>query len=201
MEYLDKLTRSVDTICKRVGQLGAWFLIPIISVVMVDVVTRRFFTLGSVTLQELEWHFHAIVFLLCSSWTYLNDGHVRVDIFYARLSRRGRAATDLLTSVFFFIFAGTLLATGWVFLMDSVGVWEVSFRVTIHSTKRVIPPISRLETTWRTRMRFQVPGSRFQVSKLNRNVDSRRVDQDGNTYLEGSLAHLDAAIDTVSVTD
>jgi TRAP-type mannitol/chloroaromatic compound transport system permease small subunit len=34
---------------------------------------------------------------------------------------------DILTSVFFFLFCGALLWTGWVFTMDSIEVWEVSF--------------------------------------------------------------------------
>jgi len=32
-----------------------------------------------------------------------------------------------LTSIFFFIFAGTLLATGWIFAMDATRVGEISF--------------------------------------------------------------------------
>ena len=35
--------------------------------------------------------------------------------------------TDLVTSIFFFIFAVALLVTGWIFLADSIDVWEVSF--------------------------------------------------------------------------
>jgi len=38
-----------------------------------------------------------------------------------------KALVDLFTSIFFFIFAGTLLATGWIFAMDATVVNEVSF--------------------------------------------------------------------------
>ena len=38
-----------------------------------------------------------------------------------------KAVVDLFTSIFFFIFAGTLLATGWIFAMDATRVHEVSF--------------------------------------------------------------------------
>ncbi len=33
---------------------------------------------------------------------------------------------DIVTSIFFFIFAGTLLVTGWIFMSDSIAVFEVS---------------------------------------------------------------------------
>jgi TRAP-type mannitol/chloroaromatic compound transport system permease small subunit len=124
---IDRITRPLDAFILRVGQIGAWFLIPIITVVILDVVTRRFFTLGSVTLQELEWHFHAIVFLLASAWTYLNDGHVRVDIFYAKLNERQRAVVDLIGGIVFTIpFCLTMIVLGGLFVQDSFAMNEVS---------------------------------------------------------------------------
>jgi TRAP-type mannitol/chloroaromatic compound transport system permease small subunit len=127
MQRLERLTQTLDAISLFVGRIGAWFLVPIIAVVMVDVVTRRFFILGSVTLQELEWHFHAIVFLLCSAWTYLNDGHVRVDIFYARLTPMGKALVDFLGGIIFLIpFCITMIILGSRFALDSYLLGEVS---------------------------------------------------------------------------
>jgi TRAP-type mannitol/chloroaromatic compound transport system permease small subunit len=61
-----------------------------------DVIMRYIFHTGAVFIQELEWHLFGILFLLAAGFTLLRDGHVRVDIFYARLSRRGKAWVDLL---------------------------------------------------------------------------------------------------------
>ena len=66
-------------------------------------------------------------YLLAGAFTLREGGHVRVDVLYSHLSRRARAVVDILTSVFFFLFCGALLWTGWVFTMDSIDVWEVSF--------------------------------------------------------------------------
>ena len=52
----------------------------------------------------------------------LTDAHVKVDIFYAPLTRPKKAIVDLLTSVFFFIFAGTLFFTSYTFAMDAIAV-------------------------------------------------------------------------------
>jgi TRAP-type mannitol/chloroaromatic compound transport system permease small subunit len=38
-----------------------------------------------------------------------------------------KALVDLFTTIFFFIFAGTLLATGWIFASDATRVNEISF--------------------------------------------------------------------------
>jgi TRAP-type mannitol/chloroaromatic compound transport system permease small subunit len=66
-------------------------------------------------------------YLIAGSYAMLTDAHVRVDIFYAEWSAMRKAVVDLLTSIFFFIFAGTLLATGWIFAMDATRVGEISF--------------------------------------------------------------------------
>jgi TRAP-type mannitol/chloroaromatic compound transport system permease small subunit len=124
---IERITRPMDAFITRVGQIGAWALVPIIGIVMLDVITRRFFNLGSVTLQELEWHFHAIAFLLCSAWTYLNDGHVRVDIFYAKMDARGKAWVDFLGGIVFTIpFCLTMIGLGSLFVQDSMSMNEVS---------------------------------------------------------------------------
>ena len=49
---------------------------------------------------ELEWHFFGLIFLLGSAYTFQNDKHVRVDVFYHKFSERNKAIVDLLGSVF-----------------------------------------------------------------------------------------------------
>jgi TRAP-type mannitol/chloroaromatic compound transport system permease small subunit len=43
------------------------------------------------------------------------------------LPHRVRVILDLITSLFFFLFNGALLVTGYIFVRDAIGVWEVSF--------------------------------------------------------------------------
>ncbi|NIP72315.1 MAG: TRAP transporter small permease subunit, partial [Gammaproteobacteria bacterium] len=55
------------------------------------------------------------------------DAHVRVDVVYLLFPDRAKAITNVITSFFFFLFAGALLWTGITFAKDSTAVWEVSF--------------------------------------------------------------------------
>jgi TRAP-type mannitol/chloroaromatic compound transport system permease small subunit len=82
---------SIDALGASVGRGAAWLSIPIVVVIVIDVVFRRFFAVGSVMLQELEWHFHAALFLLAAAWTYRQDAHVRIDVVHGRLGARARA--------------------------------------------------------------------------------------------------------------
>ncbi len=66
-------------------------------------------------------------YLICGAYAMLTESHVRVDIFYANFSPRSKAVVDLLTSIFFFIFAGALFMTAWIFAADSFRQGETSF--------------------------------------------------------------------------
>src|SRR5207237_8650510 len=46
-------------------------------------------------LQESILYAHAALFLLAAAWTLKEDGHVRVDVFYAGASPRTKALVDL----------------------------------------------------------------------------------------------------------
>ena len=66
-------------------------------------------------------------YMLCGAFAYKEDQHVRVDVFYAKLSARGKAMADVFTSIFFFIYVGTMFWTSARFALDAVSVGEHSF--------------------------------------------------------------------------
>jgi TRAP-type mannitol/chloroaromatic compound transport system permease small subunit len=103
MNYMFRLSNLLDRIVSMVGSAFAWLSIPLILVIVFDVITRRFFVLGSTKLQELEWHLHAILFFLCIGWAYIKNAHVRIELVYERLSRRAQLWVELLGCVFFLI--------------------------------------------------------------------------------------------------
>ena len=127
MQQLKKLSRRLDRFTGTVGRAAAWLSIPIIAIVVIDVVTRRFLTLGSVTLQELEWHLHATLFLFCAAYAYIDDAHVRVDILRARLGEVPRAWIELIGALFFLIpYSIVMVILGSQFVADSYLLNEVS---------------------------------------------------------------------------
>ncbi len=97
---LDEITESVIV---WIGRIAAWLAIPLIFVIIFDVITRRFFVLGSTKLQELEWHIHAALFLFCLGWAYLKDAHVRIDLVRERLSHRQKLWIELIGCLLFLI--------------------------------------------------------------------------------------------------
>lgn len=88
MEFLVRCSEAIDSLLTRIGKLAAWAGVALITVTIFDVITRRFFVLGSTKLQELEWHFHVILFAFLIGYAYLKDAHVRIDLVRERLPLR-----------------------------------------------------------------------------------------------------------------
>ena len=123
MDFLLKIAGFLDGVSERIGKTVAWLVLLLTLLTAWDVTARYLFQSGSVALQELEWHIFAIIFLLSAGYTLKNDAHVRVDIIYSRLSKRGRAVIDLFGSLFF------LLPFCVLMIYASSGFVESSFSV------------------------------------------------------------------------
>ena len=78
------------------GRLVSWLALGVVAVMMAIVVLRYGFDIGGIALQESALYLHAALFVLGAGYTLARDEHVRVDIFYQRLSAKGRARIDLL---------------------------------------------------------------------------------------------------------
>ena len=126
------LAGIIDRVSLHCGEFVAFWSVIAVFIYYYEVVARYVFNSPTNWAHESMFLMFGMQYLVAGSYAMLTGSHVRVDIFYARLNRRGKAIVDLLTSVFFFIFAGTLLVTGWIFAADAMQGdnwqrWEVSF--------------------------------------------------------------------------
>ena len=124
---LDRFTRGVDAFNTRVGKAASW-LYPLLMIVIVLNVTLRYaFGIGSIELEEVQWHLYSAAFLLAFAYTYVDDAHVRVDVVYAALPERKRAWIDLFGCLFLLLpFAGFLLYFSVPYFFESLALNERS---------------------------------------------------------------------------
>ena len=127
MVFLKKVRRWIDTLNEWIGQGVSWVTLGLVLVVFVDVVMRYLFNTSFVFTQELEWHLFAFIFLIGAGYTLLHDGHVRVDIIYQRLGKKGQAWINLI-GVVFFLLPGCIMVilTSWQFVYTAWAVMEGS---------------------------------------------------------------------------
>jgi TRAP-type mannitol/chloroaromatic compound transport system permease small subunit len=105
------------------GRGIAWATLIMVVIQFVIVALRYVFDLGWIWMQEGVLWMHAAVFMLAAAYTLQHDEHVRVDIVYRKLDRRGRAWIDIL---------GTLLLLLPMMIFLVIASWEyveVSWRI------------------------------------------------------------------------
>lgn len=91
---MERLADGLDVINRSVGRIIRWLALLMVLVQFAIVVLRYVFGISSIALNESVLYMHATLFMLGAGYTLLVDEHVRVDIFQARASARGKAWID-----------------------------------------------------------------------------------------------------------
>lgn len=131
MLRLLKIADALDRLVVGIGRLAAWSTLVLVAVILVDVVSRRFFALGSSQLQELEWHLHTVLFMFCLGLGYIHNSHVRIEIVSEKLSERTRCWIEAIGVVLFLVpFCLLVIYFGWELTARSFGQSEVSSSAT-----------------------------------------------------------------------
>ncbi len=109
------------------GRTVAWLTLAMVFLTTVIVVLRYGFNLGWIWLQESLTYLHVFVFSIAAAWTLQEEGHVRVDIFYTRMTVRKKALVDLVgTLVFLIPFCLFFIVMGWPYVASAWHSFEGS---------------------------------------------------------------------------
>ena len=112
----------IDRLSLFCGEFVSYWAVIAVFVYYFEVISRYVFNSPTNWAHEAMYLMFGMQYLIAGAYAMLTESHVRVDVFYAPMSPRRKAITDLLTSIFFFIFAGTLLVTSWIFAFDAIAV-------------------------------------------------------------------------------
>jgi TRAP-type mannitol/chloroaromatic compound transport system permease small subunit len=133
------ISSKLENILVGVGKLGAWLSLPLIAIIMFDIISRKFFVLGSTKLQEMEWHLHAALFLLALGYAYLKNSHVRIEVIREGFSTKLKAILEVIGVVLFILpYTGLIIWFGIDFVSRSFGMNEVSSALTGLSHRWII---------------------------------------------------------------
>ena len=136
----------------------------------VIVILRYGFNLGWIWLQESLTYLHVTVFCIVAAWTLQQDGHVRVDIFYSRMTDKKRALVDLIGTllflvplcIFILVMAWPYVANSWKLLESSREAGGLPLVFLLKSLMMVLPAlllvqaVINISDTWRL-LRSQSP--------------------------------------------
>ncbi len=127
MQSLLKISRGIDAFTRWLGKRLAWLILVAVVVSALNAAVRKTFDTSSNSWLELQWVLFSIVFLLCSSWTLLDNEHIRIDIVNNLLPKQLRNSIDVIGHAFFLIpLCIVMIITGGPFFMRSVEINEQS---------------------------------------------------------------------------
>jgi TRAP-type mannitol/chloroaromatic compound transport system permease small subunit len=113
-------SRWVDWVNQLLGKVADWLVLLACVVSAGNAMVRYAYDLSSNAWLELLWYMFAWIVMLGASYTLKKNEHVRVDIFYMTLSRRGQIWVDIIGTVLFLLPACLLLAwLSWPFFLQS----------------------------------------------------------------------------------
>lgn len=92
---MDSVASGIDRLISMIGRACSWLLLPMVLMAFSVVALRYAVGVGFPWLSEAFIWLNGAIILLASAEVLRTDGHVRVDLLYKRMSRRGRATVDL----------------------------------------------------------------------------------------------------------
>ena len=125
-----KTVTSLERIANYTGRFFAWAGLTMVLVQIVIIFAQRVFAVSEITIGfglafsfDVSWWaeslklYNAMIVALCVTYTFVQGGHVRVDLFYSAVSYRTKRIIDMFGSIFFMLPAGVLIwMYSWFFL-------------------------------------------------------------------------------------
>jgi TRAP-type mannitol/chloroaromatic compound transport system permease small subunit len=99
----NSFSRRIDTVVGLIGEIFSWLWLVLLIVIIGNVILRYVFSQGMIELEELQWYLYAAAWLVGLSYTFIADGHVRVDVVHENLGIRTQMWLELLGLMLLFM--------------------------------------------------------------------------------------------------
>ncbi|MCA0305174.1 MAG: TRAP transporter small permease subunit [Proteobacteria bacterium] len=127
MRALLGLSTAIDWVNEKIGVLCNWLVLLACLVSGGNAMVRYAYDQSSNAWLEVQWYMFAVIVMFGASYTLKRNEHVRVDLLYMTLSRRGQLWVDILGTLVFLLPTCIILAwLSWPFFMQSFNVSEHS---------------------------------------------------------------------------
>jgi len=129
-QWMWNVTRVLEGFANAVGRFFAWAgLIMVLQQIIIVIIQRVFtrpdisFGFGIPFSQDISWFaeelklYNAMIVCLCATYTFVQGGHVRVDLIYSAVRFRTKKVIDMFGSVMFMMPAAVVTwMYAWYFL-------------------------------------------------------------------------------------
>ncbi len=121
-----KVLSLIDSTSIWIGKLVSILTLAVAFIVSYEIFMREVMHKPTVWVSEATVFGCGLLYLLGGAWTLKQDGHVRVDVLYHGLSRRGKAIIDCVTYFAFLLYIVVMIWIAWQYMMQSIAVRETT---------------------------------------------------------------------------
>jgi TRAP-type mannitol/chloroaromatic compound transport system permease small subunit len=118
------LAGVIDRVIDLVGRATAWLALGIALIMGANVLLRYGFSIGSIWMQELEWHIMVPICLFGMSYALLKGEHVRVDVLFQYFSPRNKHLVDVITALLGMVFCAIVIRLSIPYVWQSWSIGE-----------------------------------------------------------------------------
>jgi TRAP-type mannitol/chloroaromatic compound transport system permease small subunit len=121
--YVDGITAT----SKAIGTFSMYLVFGMLGILSFETVSRTFFNHPWIWTVEMAEFVMAAYYTLGGAYTLIIDGHVRMDLAYAKWSPKNKALADVLTFVVIMLYLVVLLLGGIISLEYSIKYRQKSY--------------------------------------------------------------------------
>jgi TRAP-type mannitol/chloroaromatic compound transport system permease small subunit len=107
MQKVEKVFKAFDLAATKLGQGCAWLIPPLMLIIMYDVIMRKVFNAPSAWAFDITYMIAGVTYVFIMSWTWIEKGHVAIDIAIKRFSLRTQ---DIIAATYIPVLGITLMA-------------------------------------------------------------------------------------------
>jgi TRAP-type mannitol/chloroaromatic compound transport system permease small subunit len=121
------LSRAFDAVINFIGEASAAIWTVLMLLIVYQVVQRYVFGLGSIKMEEMQWHLYAVGFMLAIPFAEIRERHVRIDVLAEHWPLRRRLWVEVFGLVVFLLpFSLFVLIWSVPYMTQSFAVNEIS---------------------------------------------------------------------------
>ena len=107
-KFISFYVNIVDAICEKVCRFVMYWVFFMMFLLILSFVTRNIINIPLMWIIEMAQFTITAYYLLGGGYSMLTDDHVRMDLFYGKLTKKGKAKMDIFTSIFLIFFLAVL---------------------------------------------------------------------------------------------
>ena len=123
---MKKILALIDGTSIWIGKVTSMLSLVVAFIICYEIFMREVLVKPTIWVAEATVFGCGLLYLLGGAWTLKQDGHVRVDMLYHGLSRRGKAIIDCVTYFAFLLYIVVMIWASWQYMEQSIAVRETT---------------------------------------------------------------------------